>query len=1143
MLEKTPAPPALGAALGNIPVAATHSEAFRARRTYNRFVANETLEDFALRFTARRARRWSMARVANTAIGSISFLALEVIGGVLTLAYGFDNAVPAILLVGAVLFLTGLPISYHAAKSGVDIDLLTRGAGFGYIGSTVTSLIYASFTFIFFALEAAILSAALAFCFGIPLWLGFLINALVVIPLVTHGFTRIGAFQKWTQPGWALLHLIPLLALLALGPELGLWTGFEGEGGAGGFDPILMATASGVIFALMAQIGEQVDFLRFLPEPRTARERRGWWVALLVAGPGWAVLGTFKMLLGSFLAVMLLSGGTPAADAVEPTQMYLAAYSLVLPPEVALAVTGLFVILSQLKINVTNAYAGSIAWSNFFCRLTHSHPGRVVWLVFNVAIALLIMQFGVYGALEATLTLYGHIATAWIAAITADLVINKPLRLSPPGIEFRRAHLHDFNPVGIGATLLGSLGGLLAYAGMLGAGPAAYSSFIALGLPLVAAPLIALGTRGRFYLVDRPDAPRAPDPGARPGGAVIGCTICEHRFDPEDMTHCPFHAGPICSLCCALEVRCQDMCRPQATARAMGNRLADRFRADAHTRRVVARYSTLLAVFGSFTLIIGPILLLGYGQAVLTVPGGPGATDAIANSFWLVFGLLVLVAGVLAWLYTLARESRQLATEEREHQTQRLMAEIRAHKRTDAELLRAKETAEAANEAKSRYVAGMSHELRTPLNAILGYAQLLEHDPTIPTQRQPALRVIRRSSEHLADLIESLLDISKIEAGKLEIQRTDCSLRDVIEQMAATFSREAQEKALVFRLQIDPGVPEHVHADARRLRQILMNLLSNAVRYTDRGEVGFTIRFRNDIATFIVSDTGRGIAAQAQESIFEPFVRLEDPANPVPGTGLGLTISKLLVDLLGGDLQVDSAPGRGSTFTVRLMLPITRSATPQTPPRRYYGYRGPRRSVLVVDDNADHRMLIEDALRPLGFDLVFAESGKAALAAVRAQAPDLALVDVSMPGMDGWTLVARLRRDLGLAAPIMMLSALTVEQQARDPAAPGHHDDFLAKPLDIEVLLRRMELHLRLDWIRDEAGPPPIAPFASVVPEENLAALAQALGIGHVRGVARALDELERARPEAADFVAAARRLLDRLDLAGLERLVREGRP
>ena len=174
----------------------------RVRRQYNQWVANQTLEDFALRFTAERARKWSPLRVGHTALAAISFLALEAIGGAITLNYGFTNAALAILVVGALIFLTGLPISYYAAKYGVDIDLLTRGAGFGYIGSTVTSLIYASFTFIFFAIEAVILATALEMCFGIPRPIGYLISAVAIIPLVTYGITLISRFQLWTQPIW-----------------------------------------------------------------------------------------------------------------------------------------------------------------------------------------------------------------------------------------------------------------------------------------------------------------------------------------------------------------------------------------------------------------------------------------------------------------------------------------------------------------------------------------------------------------------------------------------------------------------------------------------------------------------------------------------------------------------------------------------------------------------------------------------------------------------------------------------------------------------------------------------------------------------------------------------------------------------------
>ena len=201
----------------------------RVRRNYNQWVANQTLEDYALRFTAKSARKWSSARVANTAIGAVSFLALEAIGGSIAINYGFVNATAAILIVGALIFLTSIPIAYYASSYGVDIDLLTRGAGFGYIGSTITSLIYASFTFLFFAIEAAIMSLALEMCFGVPLFIGYIISSLVVIPLVTHGITLISRFQAWTQPFWLFLHLLPFAFIAIYAPRsFGEWTQFRG---------------------------------------------------------------------------------------------------------------------------------------------------------------------------------------------------------------------------------------------------------------------------------------------------------------------------------------------------------------------------------------------------------------------------------------------------------------------------------------------------------------------------------------------------------------------------------------------------------------------------------------------------------------------------------------------------------------------------------------------------------------------------------------------------------------------------------------------------------------------------------------------------------------------------------------------------
>ena len=298
----------------------------RVRRNYNQWVANQTLEDYALRFTAKSARKWSSFAVANTAIGAVSFLALEAIGGSITVNYGFINAASAILVVGALIFLTSVPIAYYAATYGVDIDLLTRGAGFGYIGSTITSLIYASFTFLFFAIEAAIMSLALEMCFGIPLFAGYVLSSLVVIPLVTHGITFISRLQLWTQPVWIVLHLIPFVFIaFADLKSFERWTGFSGIGGVDGrsFNLVLFGTAATVVFSLIAQIGEQVDFLRFLPPPGSRGSALSWWTAYLSAGPGWIVPGVLKMLAGSFLAFLAIEHLVPPQSAAEPTQMYL----------------------------------------------------------------------------------------------------------------------------------------------------------------------------------------------------------------------------------------------------------------------------------------------------------------------------------------------------------------------------------------------------------------------------------------------------------------------------------------------------------------------------------------------------------------------------------------------------------------------------------------------------------------------------------------------------------------------------------------------------------------------------------------------------------------------------------------------------
>lgn len=461
------------------------------RRDYNAWVAAETLEDYALRFTPQGFRKWSEWRVAQTALGgAAAFLILEAVGATLLVQYGFVNAFWAILATGLIIFLAGLPISIYAARYGVDMDLLTRGAGFGYIGSTITSLIYATFTFIFFALEAAVMAYALELALGIPPRWGYLICALAVIPLVTHGVSTISRLQVWTQPLWLVMLVVPFVYVLMRNPGafVGITHYIGDKSGSEGFSLPLFGAALTVGVALMTQMGEQADYLRFMPV-RTAANTRRWWFSVLVGGPGWVGLGVLKMLGGALLAYLAIQNAVPLDRAVDPNQMYLAAYEVVFPNYGwAVAATALFVVLSQLKINVTNAYAGSLAWSNFFSRLTHSHPGRVVWVVFNTLIAFTLMEMNVFAALGDVLGLYSNIAIAWMMAVVADLVINKPLGLSPPGIEFKRAHLYDINPVGVGAMALASLLSVTAYLGFWGPMAQAFSAIIALATAFVAAP-------------------------------------------------------------------------------------------------------------------------------------------------------------------------------------------------------------------------------------------------------------------------------------------------------------------------------------------------------------------------------------------------------------------------------------------------------------------------------------------------------------------------------------------------------------------------------------------------------------------------------------------------------------------------------
>ena len=408
---------------------------------------------------------------------------------------------------------------------------------------------------------------------------------------------------------------------------------------------------------------------------------------------------------------------------------------------------------------------------------------------------------------------------------------------------------------------------------------------------------------------------------------------------------------------------------------------------------------------------------------------------------------------------------------------------------------------------------GLSHELRTPLNAVMGYAQVLERDAGLPENRRGSVQIIRRSAEHLSGLIDGLLDISKIEAGRLQVYSNEINIQDFLDQIVDMFSLQAKVKGLEFRHERARALPTHVRTDEKRLRQILVNLLSNAIKFTNEGHVSFKVEYRNQVANFVVEDSGTGIAAGDIEHVFEPFVRGEAERNRfVPGLGLGLTITKLLTETLGGEISLTSTIDVGTRFQARLMLSkVERPQAAHADIRRVVGYKGPSRTVMVVDDNADHRDLVREMLSPLGFVVLSVKDGSGCLQGIEAHRPDVYFLDIRMPGMNGWELAQALR-DRAVVAPIIMLSA-NIGDGAGPTNSDAGHTDTLAKPFELNQLLEKLAAHLALEWDYAEQAVAASGNGASKLLSpgaEHLRELVSLGQIGHVRGIEAKLGELAR---------------------------------
>jgi signal transduction histidine kinase/FixJ family two-component response regulator len=438
-------------------------------------------------------------------------------------------------------------------------------------------------------------------------------------------------------------------------------------------------------------------------------------------------------------------------------------------------------------------------------------------------------------------------------------------------------------------------------------------------------------------------------------------------------------------------------------------------------------------------------------------------------------------------------------------------------------LLAARAEAEAANRSKDQFLANMSHELRTPLHAILGYADLVRAGGMPETARREALATIASSGRHLLSLINDLLDLSRIRSGHLELSPAPLHLATLFEEIAAMVRVEARRKGLEFFLDLPADLPETVEADGKRLRQILLNLLGNAIKFTDSGAVTLGVQCAPAQSGQVqlqvtVQDTGVGISPRDTTRIFVPFEQAAEGQKQESGAGLGLAITRELARLMGGDVEVESRPAHGSKFRFGVKLPVVQAkqaAVPSSSP--VVGYEGARRSILVVDDQEENRRLLQQLLEPLGFHVTLASGGREALGSARANRPDLIVMDLRMPGIDGVEAARAIRSTPGLENIFIVAASASTEDLARAEAASGVFATFLRKPFQTRDLLDAIQQPLALTWRHaaadkmadiDRSGEAPadvIAPPRAVL--EELLDLARMGKLVRVEQIALELEE------------------------------------